>query len=113
MTVTNHAGYITSSLLKQKEVSDTRALILAIVQQAVIDYLFPDNVNFRYTKNDGSASRFLFDDDYMVEWGDVSVSPRELLMYADLDIDYLRRKVRAKELDQTRPTKRARGVQLV
>ena len=43
-----------------------------------------------------NAKRFLFNDDYQLEWGDLTTTPRELLDSIDVDIDYIRRKIKDK-----------------
>ena len=74
---------------------ECRFLVLKVVEQAVRDYisLFGSNSNSEKTLWD-TAKGFIFDDEYRIMWGDKETSTEDLLHYVDIDISYLRERVR-------------------
>ena len=77
-----------------------RVLIGAILHSCIKDYLYPKQRdhkdNYKYAQN------FIFDDNYRVDWGDLVISPSELVAGIGLDIEWIRAKVRNKEKDKNR-----------
>ena len=75
--------------------SSSRLLIIAVLHQAIKDYLYVANAATQCSKV--TAHGFLFNDEYRVDWGDKVMSPSELLGEADIDISWLRDKIIAKQ----------------
>lgn len=74
-------------------------LILKIIEQAVKDYEFYKDK----TKEEDifiyeTARDFIFDDAYLVQWGDEELSPAQLCDIVEIEIAYLRKQV-ASRLD--------------
>lgn len=65
-----------------------------MIEQAIRDYfnlsrsIVPIEVQFFE-----SASGFLFDDDYLIQWGDYQISLENILNYLQIDIDWFRSKL--------------------
>lgn len=73
---------------------ETKIIFLKIIEQSIRDYFnlsrscVPIEV-FYYE----SASGFLFDEDYMIPWGDYSISLENILEYLCVDPDWFRTKL--------------------
>lgn len=80
--------------------SPERALITALLESAIRDYFYPGKIcsaggnkntlernKLRYQE---LARRFLFDDDYLMDFGDITLSPYSLLEQIDLNLKELR-----------------------
>lgn len=72
-----------------------RVLITAVLYQAIKEYMYPTTIQVNRDRNrvQRSAASFLFNDDYLLDWGDKTLSPRDLLLSIDLDIDWIRARV--------------------
>lgn len=81
------------------DIQECRLIILHTINQAVKDY-----ENFREkTKPEDreifeTADGFLFDDNYLVDWGDRPVGLRKLCDHIEIDLDWLRNQI-VKRLD--------------
>jgi hypothetical protein len=77
--------------------SDCKALILAILHRAIADYLQPKQIPCNNPKTKQSryktAESFLFDDTTLIHYGDWILTPRELLLIADIDLSHVRDKI--------------------
>lgn len=76
-------------------IEECRLIILKIVEQASRDYLSLYNsktASLQYTWE--TAKDFIFSDTYYIKWGYQIVSPSQLLELVDIDIEWLRRKIR-------------------
>jgi hypothetical protein len=76
---------------------ECRIIILKIVEQASRDYLSLRNaktLTLQYTWE--IAREFIFNKAYLIDWGDRKISPAHLLDLIDMDIEWLRRKMKEK-----------------
>ena len=70
---------------------ECRILMLKVIEQVVRDFFLLKNSEFlndRYAWE--TAAGFIFDDDYRVIWGDLELSPEDLLGLVDIDIGWFR-----------------------
>jgi len=76
-------------------IEECRFLILKVLEQSIRDYisLFGSNISSEQALWE-TAFGFIFDDDYRVLWGDKEMSPEDLIGIVDVDISYLRERVR-------------------
>ena len=88
-----------------KEQVPERALVVAILYDAINIFLYPMN-NMKGGKQGTIekrhrdykfAGQFIFDDKYLIDWGDWVISPRDILEMVDLDINIIRGLVRRKK----------------
>lgn len=79
------------------DMEESRFLILKVMEQAIRDYLALEEAQ---TTHEvflwQTAAGFIFDDDYRLMWGDQELSPEDLLGMVDINISWLRQKVRQK-----------------
>jgi len=87
---------------------DTRLLILLIIHQAIYDVRAHNKLLKATTGKPWEAIRlaayktsreFIFDDDYLLDWGDLEVSPRDLCAYVGIDLDALREWILADKIE--------------
>lgn len=77
------------------DLQECKLIILHVIKQAIKDYEHyrekqgGEEEQFIYE----TARDFLFDDDYMVQWGDTEMCLRQFCDILDIDIDWLRNKV--------------------
>ena len=74
---------------------ECRLVILKVIEQTSRDYLSLYNSKtsaLQYTWE--TARDFIFSDRYYINWGNQIVSPTHLLQLVDIDIEWLRRKMR-------------------
>lgn len=77
--------------------SPERALILAVLEQAIRDILYPNIIpKARRAIEVNSAKQFIFNENYLIDWGDTPLSPASLLELVDLDIKVIRDMLRKK-----------------
>lgn len=78
--------------------SPERALILAVLQQAIKDCIYPSQIPpARRSLERKNALRFMFDDSYTLWWGGYTyTSPASLLHEVGLDIKEIRVMLRKK-----------------
>ncbi len=75
--------------------SPERTLITALLYQAIKDHLYYGS---QHTAGDkGTARSFLFNDNHILDWGDTEITPRDLLLEIDVDLSWVRAKVKARE----------------
>jgi len=73
---------------------DGKLLLFKIVEQASRDYAnFFDAKGGKDRENFLSAEAFLFDDDYLIDFGEEVFSLEEILHILDLEVEWYRRKV--------------------
>lgn len=84
---------------------ECRIIILQVILQAVKDYEYfrnktdPEDLEIFYT-----AEGFIFDDNYVVDWGGIDMNLAKFCDYIDVDIDWVRNQI-IKKLDlEWRPT---------
>jgi hypothetical protein len=76
---------------------EARFLIIKVLDQAIKDYiLFQNPTNSSEQESLESAVAFLFDDDYLIDWGEWELSPAEALELVDLDMDWVREQAKKK-----------------
>lgn len=85
---------------------------MKVVEQAVKDYTliksphYSDKYRSRHIKNWESARDFIFDDNYLIDWGDQQMNLEDILDIMDIDIDWFRKKTRIKyEQERLAPCK--------
>lgn len=86
--------YLSSYLPNEEE---CRIIILKIVEQASRDYLSlhdAKSVTLQYTWE--TARDFIFKKTHLIGWGNRKISPAYLLSLIDMDIEWLRRKIKQK-----------------
>lgn len=75
-------------------IDECRYLILKIIEQAVRDYLSLSQssapIEQHYYE---TACHFLFDDDYLIDYGGVEKSLHDLLDIVDIEIEWFRERV--------------------
>ena len=80
---------------------DARILILQMLRYAMQDVTNPSHAGRKNKEamdfDVGTANGFIFDDEYLLDWGEWRITPTELLGLVDLDIEFVRRTVRAKQ----------------
>ncbi len=76
-------------------IEECRFLILKIVEQSIRDYisLFGSNISSEKALWD-TAYGFIFDDEYRIMWGNTEMGTEDLVGIVDVDIHYLRERVR-------------------
>lgn len=86
-----------------------RALILAMIHRAIDDFLYQPTLGstgsdklIRYE----SAKSFLFNDYHLIPWGGHVYKPRCFFSLADIEIDYLRDKIKQR-IGKERVSRRA------
>lgn len=82
------------SLPRDPDFEETQYLFLKIIEQAVRDFINlagttrpADSFNYQ------TAIGFLFDDDYLINFGGKDLSLEQILAILELDTDWFRRKV--------------------
>ena len=74
-----------------------RFLILKVLEQAIRDYTTLQNAKTPNEQNIWKEARdFIFDDNYIVSWGDLDLRTEEFLDLVDLDIVWVREQTIAK-----------------
>jgi len=80
---------------------ECKIIILHVIHQAIKDYQhFRHKIRPEEIEVYESASNFLFDDEYMFDWGTDVVNLRMLCEHVHMDIDWLRNQV-VKKIDLT------------
>lgn len=76
-----------------------RVLITAVLFSAIREYLYPSTIQHEYQRKKyrDLARDFLFMDEYRLDWGEWILSPKELLLGIDLDIDWIRVRIVKKQ----------------
>ena len=93
---TTHSRVIPAPVCANEPTESTsRLLIVAVLHQAIKDYLYIGNAASQGSRQ--TAEGFLFNNNYTVDWGDKIMTPGELLDQADIDIAWLRDKILAKQ----------------
>jgi len=78
-----------------------RAIFLKVIEQAIKDcYVLYGTKRFDGNNTWLTAFDFIFDDEFLVDWGTILISPAEIMSMVGLDIHYMRQMVRAKLLDK-------------
>jgi hypothetical protein len=73
---------------------ECKYLILKVIEQAVRDYLSLEKTNTPIEKlYYETACEFLFDDDYIVEFGGANKTLRDFLDILDISLDWFRERV--------------------
>ena len=78
-------------------VDEAHELIARVFYQAIADYLMTNHTKLTTLTtiyDVRQATDFLFDDNYVVDWGGRNCSPEELLQVIGLDLKYLREKLK-------------------
>ncbi len=76
------------------EWDEVRFLLLKIVEQAVRDYMTLEKAASLYEQESyQTAGQFLFEDNYIIDYGGVERSLRDILDILDLDIDWFRQRI--------------------
>ena len=73
---------------------ECKIVILKIIEQASRDYLTLYNAKsptLQYLWE--TARQFIFDDNYLIDWGNKTITPSNLLDIVDINIQWLRRKM--------------------
>lgn len=77
------------------------AIFLKVIEQAIKDcYVLYGTKRFDGNNTWLSAYDFIFDDSYLIEWGDLLFSPEEIMSMVGFNIDYIRERMRAKLLEK-------------
>jgi hypothetical protein len=76
-------------------------VVLKVIEQAIKDCV----VMYGERRFDGNptwltAYDFIFDDEFLVEWGEILISPEEMMSLVGLNIEYMREMVRKKMLEK-------------
>jgi hypothetical protein len=75
-------------------IDECRHLILKIIEQAIRDYLALENSSIPTDQYYYEiACQFIFDDEYLIDYGGTDKSFRELLDILKIDIDWLRERI--------------------
>lgn len=75
----------------QPDPEESRILIYKLLEQAIRDYVQLYKSEFSHEKYAWiTAKAFLFDDDYLLEWGSWTMCPEELLEVINIDLSWLR-----------------------
>jgi len=82
MEYTDNGGLVTDE--------DTKRLILAIILQAKLDYLYTGKQKDLVERQE-NAEEFIYNDEYKLLWGDLELSARDFFYLVDIEIDYFRR----------------------
>lgn len=101
-----------------EEYSPERALILALLHSAIRDYFYPEKIPTPHFNTPAHrkaareryqelARRFLFEDSYLIDWGDTPLSTSSLLELVDLDLKEIRTMVLLKKEKGTNKNSRA------
>lgn len=74
-------------------------IILEVAERAAKDYLY--YIKQSEEENDHNwdlwtAEQFIFNEEYLIDWGDEVWTPRELLQRAGIEIEWLRRVIKEK-----------------
>ena len=78
-----------------------RYLLLKVIEQAIRDYIALVNSTIPSEQQLWETARgFLFDDEYIVNWGNKEINLEEALMMLDLDISWVRKEVNRKFREQ-------------
>lgn len=86
--------YLENLELSSKE---ARFLVAKILEQAIKDYIAYHKSEDEQEKEAwATAQGFIFDPEYLVSWGDIELSPGNLLDMIDIDIDWVREQTRRK-----------------
>tara|TARA_Y100000310_G_C20637076_1_gene791759 strand:+ start:541 stop:900 length:360 start_codon:yes stop_codon:yes gene_type:complete len=84
--------YLSNYLPNQEE---CKIIILKIVEQASRDYLALHNAGSPALKYAWETAKdFIFTENYLIDWGGQDVTPRYLLDLVDINIEWLRRKMK-------------------
>ena len=76
------------------DADDDRILIYKVIEQSIRDYLLLYNSELVNEQEAWiTAGDFLFDDDYLLQWGTWELSPEELFELINLNIHYFRKEV--------------------
>jgi len=76
-------------------IDECRYLILKVIEQSVRDYLSLETSKAPIEQHHFETARqFIFEDEYLIEWGKKDQTCTDLLDILDLDIDWFRYKVR-------------------
>lgn len=94
---------------------ESRVLITAVLHSAIKEYVYPTTIHIFQDRKRRQyiAGAFLFDDDYLLDWGDNPISPRDLLLSIDLDIDWIRDKVIKKQQELGDNPRYSKGTSLL
>jgi len=77
-------------------IDECRYLILKIIEQAVRDFISLEDSTAPIDQNHyETACSFIFDNDYVIDYGDEQKTITDLLDIVDIDIDWLRAKTMA------------------
>ena len=86
--------YLSDYTLNEEE---CKLIILKLTEQASRDYLTLYKAESPALQAIWeTAKEFIFNDDYLMSWGHKNMTPTHLLNLVDIDIEWLRRKVRQK-----------------
>jgi len=76
---------------------EARLIVFKILEQAVKDYVdYYDTTDEQLKEDWLTAQGFIFNPDYVMQWGDIEVSPEQLLDMVDVDIQWVREQTRKK-----------------
>ena len=74
---------------------ECKIIILKIIEQASRDYLSLHKGKTASLQHTWETARdFIFKDKHLINWGGRIITPAELMELVDIDIDWLRRKMR-------------------
>jgi hypothetical protein len=79
------------------DLEECRLLMLKVLEQSIRDYCSLQNSETLVERETWESARdFLFDDEYRISWGDMSLKTEEFLDIVDLDIQWVRDQVNKK-----------------
>jgi hypothetical protein len=76
------------------KLDESKALLLHVIKQAVDDYqIFKNKTREDHKEIWESARRFIFDDDYYIDWGDVQLNLEQICELIHLEVEWVRNKI--------------------
>jgi hypothetical protein len=78
----------------EPQLDECKMILLHLVRQAIDDYqLFVGKTKPEHQEIFLSASGFLFDADYLIQWGDIELSLEQICDVINLDLEWVRSKI--------------------